>query len=268
MTPAGILVALASILISMILDHGKPMSLINIPALLLVFGGTIGVSLAGLDRKDLAAVRKAFGRAMKKAEIGGRAELIDHLMDAAREARGRGLLALESSLPEAATDPFVNNGVQLIAMTSDPERVRDVLDAEIGGMHERHKVGIKFFQQMGGYAPTIGILGTVIGLVRVLANLSDPGTLGSAIATAFTATLWGVLSANVFWLPIAAKLRRRDEEEIRYKELVTEGLLAVQEGLSGPQLRDRLEPFLSPAERAATSGAELTTVPDPEESAA
>lgn len=268
MTPAGILVALASILVSMIMDHGKPMSLVNIPAMLLVFGGTIGVSVAGLDRRDLKAARKALGRALKKPKIGSRSELIDHLMDAAREARGRGLLALETALPEAAADPFVRNGVELIAMTSDAERVRDVLDAEIAGMQERHKVGIKFFQQMGGYAPTIGILGTVIGLVRVLANLNDPGSLGEAIASAFTATLWGVLSANVFWLPIASKLKRRSEEEVRYKELVTEGLLAVQEGLSGPQLRDRLEPFLSPAERAAATSAELKAMPDPEESAA
>lgn len=249
MTPVGIGVALASILVSMIMDKGQPASLINIPAMLLVFGGTIGVSIAGLDKRDLKGVRKAFKKAMTKAKLGSASDFVEHLMEAARDARGQGLLALENSLPEAKTDPFVRTGVELIGMTSDPERVRGVLDAEIDGMRARHKVGAGFFQQMGGFAPTVGILGTVIGLVRVLANLSDPGKLGAAIAEAFTATLWGVLSANVFWIPIANKLKRRSELETRYKELVTEGLLALQEGLSGPQLRDRLDPFLAPRER-------------------
>ncbi len=110
-------------------------------------------------------------------------------------------------------------------------------------------MGIKFFQDMGGFAPTIGILGTVIGLVRVLGDLSAPATLGPAIASAFTATLWGVMTANIFWIPIANKLKRLSDDEVRRKELVIEGLLAVQEGLTGPQLRDRLDPFLAPRER-------------------
>lgn len=249
MTPVGILVALGAILVSMIMDKGQPASLINIPAILLVFGGTIGVSVAGLDKRDLRAVRKAFRLAMTKAKSGNRPDFVEHLMAVAREARGQGLLALESGLPEYQTDPFVRTGVELISLTSDPERVRDVLGAEIAGMRSRHKVGAGFFQQMGGFAPTIGILGTVIGLIHVLANLSQPNKLGAAIAEAFTATLWGVMSANVFWLPIANKLKRRSEEEVRYRELVTEGLLALQEGLSGPGLRDRLYPFLPPSER-------------------
>lgn len=161
-----------------------------------------------------------------------------------------GLLALENDLPEAKIDPFVRSGVELITTTSDPERVRNVLDAEIVGMRGRHRVGIKFFSDMGGFAPTIGILGTVIGLVRVLGDLSSPGTLGPAIASAFTATLWGVMTANIFWIPISNKLKRLSDDEVRRKELVIEGLLAVQEGLTGPQLRDRLDPFLAPRERS------------------
>lgn len=252
MTPIGIGAALFAIMASMIMDHGQPMSLINIPAMLLVFGGTIGVSVAGLDKKDLKTVRKAFKKAMTKAKIAGGPAFVEHLMEAARDARGQGLLALENSLPEAKTDPFVRTGVELIGLTSDPERVRSVLDAEIDGMRARHKVGSGFFKNMGGFTPTVGILGTVIGLIQVLANLSDPAKLGEAIASAFTATLWGVMSANVFWIPISNKLSRRSEEETLYKELVTEGLLALQEGLSGPQFRDRLDPFLSPRDRVDT----------------
>lgn len=269
MTPVGIVIALMAIMLSMIMDHGKPTSLINIPAMLLVFGGTFGVSVAGLNKRDLRPVMKAFKTALGKPKVGSGPEFVEHLMAVAREARGRGLLALEEGLPEAKEDPFVRTGVQLISLTSDPERVRNVLDAEVTGMRDRHRLGWGFFQQMGGFSPTIGILGTVIGLVRVLANLSQPNKLGAAIAAAFTATLWGVLSANVFWIPISNKLRRRSEQEVHYKELVTEGLLALQEGLSGPQLRDRLDPFLAPSERGETrKGADPAPGDEREESAA
>lgn len=254
MTPIGVVVALAAIFLSMIMDHGNPMGLIRIPSMILVFGGTLGVSLAGVNRTDMRPIRGALMVAIKKKASWSAAEFNQHLMAVAKDARSMGLLALENGLPEAKIDPFVRSGVDLITTTSDPERVRNVLDAEIVGMRARHRVGIKFFQDMGGFAPTIGILGTVIGLVRVLGSLSTPGKLGPAIASAFTATLWGVMTANVFWIPIANKLKRLCDDEARRKELVIEGLLAVQEGLTGPQLRDRLDPFLAPRERNVGNG--------------
>ena len=250
MTPAGIVMALAAIFVSMMMDHGKPMTLISIPSMVLVFGGTIGVSAAGVNKHDLKSVRGAFRTAIKNKVTWHASDFNQHLLAAAKEARTMGLLALENDLTEAKIDPFVRSGVELITTTSDPERVRNVLDAEIVGMRGRHRVGIKFFSDMGGFAPTIGILGTVIGLVRVLGDLSSPGTLGPAIASAFTATLWGVMTANIFWIPISNKLKRLSDDEVRRKELVIEGLLAVQEGLTGPQLRDRLDPFLAPRERS------------------
>ena len=250
MTPVGIVVALGSIFMAMIMDHGKPMTIVSIPSMILVLGGTLGVSMAGVNKHDLRPVRGAFRTAIKNKVSWHAGDFNEHLMKVAKEARTMGLLALENGLPEAKIDPFVRNGVELITTTSDPERVRNVLDAEIVGMRARHRVGIKFFQDMGGFAPTIGILGTVIGLVRVLGDLSSPATLGPAIASAFTATLWGVMTANIFWIPISNKLKRLSDDEVRRKELVIEGLLAVQEGLTGPQLRDRLDPFLAPRERS------------------
>jgi chemotaxis protein MotA len=249
MTPVGILVALASITISMIMDHGKPTALINIPAMLLVFGGTIGVSIAGVARQDLKSVRGAFKVALRKSASWRADDFTQHLLEASIVARTESLLSLQRGLPEAVSDPFVKSGVELITMTSDPDQVRDVLDAEVVGMRSRHRVGIKFFQDMGGFAPTIGILGTVIGLVRVLGNLSEPSELGAAIASAFTATLWGVMTANIFWIPISNKLKRLSDDEVRRKELAIEGLIAVQEGLFGSKLRDRLYPFLAPRDR-------------------
>ena len=264
MTPVGIVVALGSIFMAMIMDHGKPMTIVSIPSMILVFGGTFGVSMAGVNKHDLKPVRGAFRTAIKNKVSWHASDFNQHLLAAAKEARTMGLLALENGLPEAQVDPFVRSGVELITTTSDPERVRSVLDAEIIGMRARHRVGIKFFQDMGGFAPTIGILGTVIGLVRVLGDLSSPATLGPAIASAFTATLWGVMSANIFWIPISNKLKRLSDDEVRRKELVIEGLLAVQEGLTGPQLRDRLDPFLAPRER----GEQAKGAPAAEESAA
>ncbi len=194
MTPVGIVVALGSIFMAMIMDHGKPMTIVSIPSMILVFGGTFGVSMAGVNKHDLKPVRGAFRTAIKNKVSWHASDFNQHLLAAAKEARTMGLLALENGLPEAQVDPFVRSGVELITTTSDPERVRSVLDAEIIGMRARHRVGIKFFQDMGGFAPTIGILGTVIGLVRVLGDLSSPATLGPAIASAFTATLWGVMT--------------------------------------------------------------------------
>ncbi len=249
MTPGGIILAIFAILVSMIMDHGKPMSLINIGSLILVFGGTIGATLAGSIRRDVRTMPRALKVAMRSKVKLDAAGFAEHLINLARDARTGGLKVLERELPEAQEDPFIRTGVELIATTSDPERVRQVLDAEIIGMRGRHRTGYKAFADMAGFAPTIGILGTVIGLVHVLGSLTTPGKLGPAIASAFTATLWGVLSANVIWLPISNKLKRLSDEEVRYKELVIEGLLAVQEGLSGPQLRDRLVPFLPPGER-------------------
>ena len=173
MTPVGIVVALAAIFMSMIMDHGKPMTIVSIPSMILVLGGTIGVSIAGVNKHDLKPVRGAFRTAIKNKVSWHASDFNQHLLAAAKEARTMGLLALENGLPEAKVDPFVRSGVELITTTSDPERVRNVLDAEIVGMRARHRVGIKFFQDMGGFAPTIGILGTVIGLVRVLGDLSS-----------------------------------------------------------------------------------------------
>ena len=249
MTLGGIVFSLLILAVSMLLGHGKPATLLNPSALILVFGATIAATVAGSLKRDAMRLPKAFKRAVFSRNTIDAGTFAEHLLGLARDARTGGLNVFERELPEAQNDPFIRTGVELIATTSDPDRVRTVLEAEIDGMRARHRVGYRAFSDMAGYAPTIGILGTVVGLVHVLGSLSNPTSLGPEIATAFTATLWGVLSANLIWLPVANKLRRLSDDEERYRELVIEGLLAVQEGLSGPQLSDRLEPFLPPAER-------------------
>ncbi len=248
MTGVGVAVALVAIFSSMVLDHGSPMALVNIPAMLLVFAGTIGVTVAGASRSQAKKIPRLLLRAIKPPALPDSRAAVAALVGLAREARRGGLVEMERLARESG-DPFLVKGAELVASSSDPEQVDEILGAEIEGMRARHRRGAKVFSDMGGFAPTLGILGTVIGLVHVLGHLGSPRTLGPAIATAFVATLWGVLSANVFWLPVANRLRSLSEAETEYRSLIIEGLLAIQAGQSTNAVRDRLVTYLPPAER-------------------
>jgi chemotaxis protein MotA len=181
----------------------------------------------------------------------------------AREVR-QNPLALEQLETD---DAFLKMGIQVITSTSDPERVHELLGAEVVGLRTRHTTSIKFFSDMAGYSPTFGILGTVIGLIGVLGQLTEPGKLGPAIASAFAATLWGVLLANAVWLPISNRLRRLSDGEITYREMVIEGLLTMQLNVSSMDLKDRLYAFLPPSERSEDVVAPVTPLMDAEAAA-
>lgn len=263
MTPVGIVVAIVAIIVSMTMDHGNVAQLIKIPALLLVVGGSLGATLAGFDKRHLKTVPKALKRAMRPTPGPDMRATIDQLVSMSKEVRQNPLV-----LEQLETDdPFLKLGIQLITSTSDPERVQELLGAEVDSLKVRHNVAIKFFADMGGYSPTFGILGTVIGLIGVLGQLSTPGKLGPAISSAFTATLWGVLLANAVWLPISNKLKRLSEEEALYREMVTEGLLTMQLNASSMDLRDRLFAYLPPSERDEPPGDEPPVEPTEEEAA-
>ncbi|MDA8374437.1 MAG: flagellar motor protein [Actinomycetota bacterium] len=249
-TPIGIVVALIAILVSMVLDRGNPASLIAPPAILLVLGGTIGVSLAGVRLKDLGNLVGALKSAIL-AKVSSPDQSIADMVRFADIARKEGVLALENAV-RSVDDPFLKKAVQLAVDGVESERIRDLLEAEIEAMEARHKASARFFKSMGGYAPTIGILGTVIGLIHVLANLSSPNTLGPAISSAFSATLWGVMSANVFWLPIETKLTRISELEVQTRSIIISGVLAIQSGSSPRALEEQLLSYLAPRERAAS----------------
>lgn len=246
MTPIGIFVALAAIVTSMTLDHGKVMSLIDIPTLILVVGGSLGATMAGFGGKQLKTVPRAVKHVILPSHPPDMRGTIDQLLGMAKEVRQNPLI-----LEQLETDDlFLKKGVQLITSTSDPERVHELLGAEVNGLRLRHQTAIKFFSDMSGFSPTFGILGTVIGLIGVLGQLANPGKLGPAIAAAFTATLWGVMLANAVWLPISNRLRRQTEEEVAYREMVIEGLLTMQLNASSMDLKDRLFAFLPPSERS------------------
>lgn len=245
LTLIGVILAFGAILGSMIMEGGNPAELILIPSLILVFVGTTAVGMAGSTLPDflysLRALKDAFLGKTPKPD-----DLVTTIVKCAETARREGLLALESQVA-SIEEPLLKRGLELAIDGTDPDALAEVLEAEVAATHKRGLVPAKLFESMGGYAPTIGIIGTVMGLVNVLGNLENPGELGHLIAGAFIATLWGVLSANVLWLPIGAKLKLLNEMAHQRNEMIVEGVLAIQGG-ANPRMVDRkLRALLPPS---------------------
>ena len=251
----GIVVAVVIVFTVQILEGGNPASIILIPSMLLVFGGAFMAAMAGGVMKDALGIGKLFQRALL-AKVAPPNQLVDEVVKLAERARREGLLALEDAV-KTVEHPFLKRGLQLAIDGTDPEELHDILHAEIAAKKKADKAGKKIFENMGGYAPTVGIIGTVMGLVHVLENLDKPESLGHSIAAAFVATLWGVLSANLIFLPMAARLDRLTGIEVDEMELVIDGVLAIQAGsnprLVAQKLRSLLPPDAAAAAEAASS---------------
>ena len=179
---------------------------------------------------------------------GNAAALVPTLVSLSEKARREGLLALEDALADV-DEPFLSRGLTLAIDGTDPEEVRDILEAEVVAVKAEAKQAAKFFNAAGAYAPTIGIIGTVMGLVHVLENLAQPEELGHLIAGAFVATLWGVMSANVFFLPVGARIARLGELETARMELIIEGVAALQAGSNPRVVAQRLQSLLPADQR-------------------
>jgi chemotaxis protein MotA len=255
-TIIGVVAGLAIVFTVQILEGGSPASIILLPSMLLVFGGAFAAAMAGGVMKDAGG----FVNQLKKAftnKVTPPTQLLDNVVKLAERARREGLLALEDAV-KTVEHPFLKRGLQLAIDGTDPDELHDILHAEVAAKKKADKAGKKFFENMGGYAPTIGIIGTVMGLVHVLENLDQPETLGHSIAAAFVATLWGVLSANIIWLPMAARLDRLSNIEAEEMELVIDGVLAIQAGSNPRLVAQKLRSLLPPdemkkAEAAASS---------------
>ena len=248
-TLIGVAVALGGILVSMIIEGSSPMAIVLIPPMLLVFGGTFGAAVAGAAMADVKKVGGWFKKALMPEKVPPLSDRIAVLVGLAEKARKEGLLALEAQV-KSIEDPFLKRGLQMGIDGTDPEELRATLEGEIAAKKAEDKVAARFFTAMGGYAPTIGIIGTVIGLIHVLQNLSDPTVLGPLIASAFVATLWGVMTANVFWLPFAAKITRVSDLQAAQMELLVEGITEIQAGTSPRAVRQKLTSLIPPSEVA------------------
>ena len=251
-TLIGITLALVSLLIMMIMEGSSPLAIILIPPLILVFGGTFGAAIAGSAMSDVSKIGSWFKLALLAPKVPPITENIQTLVSLAEKARKEGLLALESEVKKI-DDPFLKRGLQMSIDGTDPEDLRDVLEAEIAAKKGEDKVAAKFFTGMGGYAPTIGIIGTVVGLIHVLENLANPASLGPLIAAAFVATLWGVLSANFFWLPMATRISRISDLQGAQMAVLVEGIAEIQAGTSPRTVRQKLTSLIPPSELAKTA---------------
>lgn len=245
-TQIGIGLGLVAIIGANLMEGGNPSSLLMPPAILLVFGGTIGASVAGGTMTDAKNAVQSLVRAFTWKPVPP-ADLVPVVVSLADKARREGLLTLEEAVTEVG-DEFLSRGVRLVVDGTDPEELREILEAELYAKKAEDKRSAKFFSDMGGYAPTIGIIGTVLGLVHVLGNLGDPSTLGEKIASAFVATLWGVMTANIFWFPLANRLKRVSAAECEQMELAIEGVLAIQAGSNPRLVAQKLNSMVSAGE--------------------
>jgi chemotaxis protein MotA len=241
----GILAGLAALIGGFFWEGGSISGLLQPNAALIVFGGTLAALLISFPAAKLrtvpTALRIAFGRSTENIE-----ERAEELISMAAIARRGGVLALEKKA-EAHPDQFTREGLHLIVDGNDPDQVRQILELEMDAVELKYEGYTKIFEAAGGYAPTMGIIGTVMGLIQVLGNLTDPTNLGPSIAVAFTATLYGVASANLIFLPIASKIKSRGQVRVQVMEMLLVGILALQNGEHPLLVRKKLASFVTDA---------------------
>ncbi|MEG1040644.1 MAG: flagellar motor protein [Pseudomonas sp.] len=238
----GIILAFVAIVGGNYLEGGHLSALINGPAALIVLGGTLAAAL-------LQSPMSAFKRALQivrwiifppRIDLAGG---IDRVVNWSLTARKEGLLGLEG-VADAEPDPYARKGLQLLVDGAEPEAIRSILEVDFYTQEERDIQAAKVFECMGGYAPTIGIIGAVMGLIHVMGNLADPSQLGNGIAVAFVATIYGVASANLILLPIANKLKALAKRQSCYREMLLEGLLSIAEGENPRSIELKLQGFM------------------------
>jgi chemotaxis protein MotA len=246
-TIIGVLLAFGALFGMVEMEHVELQGLFIPAPMVLVFGATLACGIAGTTLKDAIANLKMIPTAFT-GKVTPPASVIEDVVGLAEVARANGLLALEQEA-DKHDDPFMKKALQNIADGTDGEELRILLEDEIESNAAPLRSASKFFMGLGGYAPTVGIIGTVVSLTHVLANLSKPDELGPLIASAFVATLWGLLSANFLWLPIGGKLKKLGDLEVARQTLLLEGLLAVQAGSQPRLLGERLKAMVPPSAR-------------------
>jgi chemotaxis protein MotA len=246
-TISGLILALTTLTVVLIMDGGSPAELFAHPsAIILIFGGSLGATIITSPLQTVLKLPQYILQAFTTNKFDAK-ETIELLTKMADKARREGLLALEDD-SKKITDKFLKKGIMMVVDGVDPEQVAAIMETTIEQMRTRHKRGIGFFSAAGGYAPTFGIIGTVMGLINVLKQLDNPSALGESIAAAFLATLWGLLTANLIYLPIGGKIKAKSEEEARSRYMQLEGILAIQAGENPRIVRDKLTAFLPPSE--------------------
>lgn len=250
----GFALAIVGMVYVVIAAGSSPSALWDPSSFVLVFGGTVGVTMLSIPAGDVMAALKVlprgFGGSDAKYE-----EIIALFVELAEQARREGLLSLEERIGRI-DNPFIRKGMQLLVDGTDPNVIRDMLELDISQLEARHARRYGVLETMGAYAPTMGMLGTVTGIVFTLANLTTPDQIGAQVSLAFITTLYGALFANFLFLPLGGRLKRISKIEVSERELALEGMMAVQAGDNPQIVRQKLEAFLPVGMRDALSAQE------------
>lgn len=255
-TIIGLILGVIAVLVGMVLKGAPIISLITPAAYVIILGGTAATLFIGFPMSELKKLPKLFKMIFVKQQLMERKDLITLFMEWASITRREGLLALETKVDEI-DDTFLRNGMRMIIDGNDQEFVRDVLMEDITATEERHRAGALIFSQAGMYAPSLGVLGAVIGLIAALNQMDNMGELAHAIGAAFIATLLGIFTGYVLWHPIANKLKRLSKKEVELRLMMVEGLLSIQSGVSTIAISQKLSVFLTPSERAQMNEKEV-----------
>lgn len=252
LTLVSMVAAFLFLLVGVVLEGTNIGSLIGIPAFLIVVIPTMFVGLSGFLKSDVSLIIGGIRNALL-GKVHSPDAVIKDMVHFAELARREGLLALEESA-KSIEDPFLKKGIELAVDGTDPEELREILETEIASKKSKDKVGIKYFTDIGGFAPTLGIIGAVVGLIAVLQKLDDPVAAGHGIAVAFIATFYGVAFANMVFLPLANKLKRLSETEAHHMELLLEGIISIQAGANPRVIEQKLLAYLHQDAKKAGGG--------------
>lgn len=252
----GIIFGVVALVSGFVLEGGRAGALLQGTAAIIVIGGTIAATAVSFSLNDLKKVPQLMKMGFTRTTFDPIA-LIDQLARYTDIARREQPLALEAEI-EKTGDEFLAKGLQLIVDNADPELIRQMLEADIYAWSSQQKVGVSIFEAAGGYAPTMGIIGTVMGLVHVLGELAgNPNDLATAIGLAFIATLYGVATANLLWLPMASNLKNKAKHDLLMRQIALEGILSIQQGMPPSILKDKLMSFIRPSGESNGNGGQV-----------
>ena len=250
-TLVGIFGGTMLILVSIMMGGGLG-GFINIPSLLIVVGGTLASVLVQYPLGDVLGIMSVVRQTIMHATADPQ-EIVKLIVKFAEEARREGLLVLEKYIKEM-DDPFIQAGLQLAIDGTEPELLRDILETEVANLEERHRKGQGIFEAFGTFAPAFGMIGTLIGLVMMLRTMKDPSSIGPSMAVALITTFYGAVLANLIFIPLAGKLKERTKSEVLIKEMIIEGILAIQSGDNPRIVEQKLMTFLPPKLRKSEKG--------------
>ena len=225
---------------------GGGTAFLDAPSAMIVLGGTTGAIMLGTSMEKFHTLGSVFSKALKEGDI-PMVETATNMVEFAQIARREGMLSLEQALANA--DPFMANGIQLAIDGIAPDVVEDIMVIDLDRMKDRHKAGNELMSLGATFAPAMGLIGTLIGLVQMLQNMSDPNTIGPAMAVALLTTFYGACIANLVFVPVSSKLKMRSTAEVQFRELMMEGVMAIAKGESPRMVEKKLNAMLPPADR-------------------